>query len=120
MSKNDYSKTKPSLWKNHENIEFSSPRELLKWVSDDKQNHHLSKKVFEAVIDCVESNIDSVVVATINVMGMENDGIHIQIQKNNFQKIISGYTKRLMENEDYEILAEIKPSIEKYGFEISE
>jgi hypothetical protein len=53
-------------------------------------------------------------------MGMENDGIHIQIQKNNFQKIISGYTKRLMENEDYEILAEIKPSIEKYGFEISE
>jgi len=119
MSRSDYSKTKPIFWDNHEELEFQSPQELLKWVSDDKLNHHLSKKVFDAVIDCADRGINSMVVATISVMGMENDGIFIHIQKKNFQKIINGYTKRLIENEDYEILAEIKPRLEKYGFEIS-
>lgn len=120
MSRNDSYISKLSVWENHEKIEFSSPAELLLWVNDDRENYHLSKKVFQAVIDCMESKIDGMMIMTLVVMGMENDGIVIQIQRKNFNKIVNGYVKRLIENEDYEILSEIKPIIEKYGFEIWE
>jgi hypothetical protein len=120
MLKNDSYNTEYVLWKNHEVIELKSPAELLKWVNDDKSSYHLSKKIFGALIDCMEDNIDTMVVITINVMGSEKSGISIQIQRKNFQKIINGYVNKLIQNENYEMLAKIKPSIEKYGFEISQ
>ena len=120
MLKNDSYNTEYVLWKNHEVIELKSPAELLQWVNDDKSSYHLSKKIFSALIDCMEDNIDKMVVVTINVMGSENAGISIQIQRKNFQKIIDGYVNKLIENENYETLSEIKSSIQKYGFEISQ
>jgi 4-hydroxy-3-methylbut-2-en-1-yl diphosphate synthase IspG/GcpE len=120
MLKEDYYNTGKVFWKKHETFEFRSTSDLLNWVNDDKLNHHLSKKVFEAVMDCIDNDIDGMVVATISVMGLESDGILIQIQRKNFTKIVNGYIKRLIQNEDYEILSEIKPLLEKYGFEISE
>lgn len=123
MLKNDFYNTDNTdyvLWKNHEVIELKSPAELLKWVNDDKSSYHLSKRIFRAVMDCMEEGIDKMVVITINVAGSESNGISIQIQRKNFQKIINGYVAKLIENENYETLAEIKPSIEKYGFEISQ
>ena len=120
MSKSGSYNTEYVLWKNHEVIELRSPAELLKWVNDDRSSYHLSKKIFSALMDCMDEGIDKMVVVTINVSGSENAGISIQIQRKNFQKIINGYVNKLIENENYETLAEIKPSIEKYGFEISQ
>jgi hypothetical protein len=120
MLKNDSYNTDYVLWKNYEVIELKSPAELLEWINDDKSSYHLSKKIFSAVMDCMESNIDKMVIITINVMGSENSAISMQIQRKNFQKIINGYVNKLIKNENYEIIAEIKSSIEKYGFEISQ
>lgn len=104
------------LWINHENIEFKTTHEMMTWISDDKINFSLSDKVYDAMMDCLENNIERIIVATIIV---ENQTlVNISIRKQNFQKIFSSYVDRLMKVERYEKLAEIKKEIKKYGLEI--
>ena len=118
MSKEDYSTidVEIPLWINHENIEFKSTSEMMSWVMDDKVNFKLSDKVFDAMIDCLENSIDGIIVATIVVK--EQSRIDVLIRKQNFQKIFSSYTEKLLQAERYEKLAEIKQQVEKYGLEM--
>lgn len=118
MSKEDYSTIDDEipLWINHENIEFKSTSEMMSWVMDDKVNFKLSDKVFDAMIDCLDNSIDGIIVATIVVK--EQSRIDVLIRKQNFQKIFSSYTEKLLQAERYEKLAEIKQQVEKYGLEM--
>lgn len=118
MSKEDYSiiDDEIPLWINHENIEFKTTTEMMSWVMDDKVNFKLSDKVFDAMIDCLENDIDGIIVATIVVK--EQSRIDVLIRKQNFQKIFSSYTEKLLQAERYEKLAEIKQQIQKYGLEM--
>lgn len=118
MSKEDYSiiDDEIPLWINHENIEFKTTTEMMSWVMDDKVNFKLSDKVFDAMIDCLENDIDGIIVATIVVK--EQSRIDVLIRKPNFQKIFSSYTEKLLQAERYEKLAEIKQQIQKYGLEM--
>ena len=121
MSKEDYYYTIDDLdvpiWIHHEYLEFKSTDEMLIWASDDKSNFKLSDKVYDAMIDCLKNDIEALLVATLKVKFITDVGI--VIRKNNFQKILLAYTKRLMENESYEKLAKIKREVEKYGLEIT-
>lgn len=118
MSKEDYSiiDDEIPLWIKHENIEFKTTREMMSWVTDDKVNFTLSNKVYDAMLDCLENNIEGTIVATIIVK--EQSRIDVLIRKPNFQKILSSYTEKLIQAEKYEKLAEIKKQIQKYGLEI--
>lgn len=104
------------LWINHKNIEFNSVSSLMEWVSDDKINFTLSDKVYDAMVDCLENNIEGIIVATLVVKNQST--IDVLIRKPNFQKILSAYTERLLNAEKYEKLAEIKKQIQKYGLEM--
>ena len=104
------------LWVNHENIEFKTTTDMMSWVMDDKVNFKLSDKVFDAMIDCLENDVDGIIVATIVVK--EQSRIDVLIRKPNFQKIFSSYTEKLLQAERYEKLAEIKQQIQKYGLEM--
>ena len=117
MSKEDYyTNNDIPLWINHENIEFKSSDEMMSWVIDDKVNFSLSDKVYDAMIDCLETDIDATIVATIVVN--QETRIDVLIRKPNFQKIFSSYTEKLLQAERYEKLAEIKSQIQKYDLEI--
>ena len=117
MSKEDYyTNNDIPLWINHENIEFKSSDEMMSWVIDDKVNFSLSDKVYDAMIDCLETDIDATLVATIVVN--QETRIDVLIRKPNFQKIFSSYTEKLLQAERYEKLAEIKSQIQKYDLEI--
>ena len=118
MSKEDYSMIDDEipLWVNHENIEFKTTTDMMSWVMDDKVNFKLSDKVFDAMIDCLENDVDGIIVATIVVK--EQSRIDVLIRKPNFQKIFSSYTEKLLQAERYEKLAEIKQQIQKYGLEM--
>ena len=120
MSKKDYYNTDIQdipLWINHEYLTFRSSAEMLEWAADDKVNFNLSDKVYDAMVDCLENKIISLIVATIRI----DDGtqIDVLIRTENFQKILSAYIKRLIDAERYEKLAVIKEQIQKYGLEIS-
>jgi hypothetical protein len=56
------------------------------------------------------------IVASILVQGQSQ--IDVLIRRDNFQKILSGYTKRLLDAERYEKLDEIKKFVQKFGLEI--
>lgn len=119
MSKKDSYTTNSDgfpLWDNYEVMSFESSPDMLEWVQDDKQNFVLSDKVYNAMIDCLQKDIDGVIVATLTV----KDGaqIDVLIRRPNFQKIFSGYIERLLNGEKYERLAEIKQQVEKYGLEM--
>lgn len=118
MSKEDYSiiDDEIPLWVNHENIEFKTTHDMMSWVTDDKVNFTLSDKVYKAMIDCLENDIEGIIVATIVVK--EQSRIDVLIRKPNFQKILSSYTEKLLQAERYEKLAEIKQQIQKYGLEM--
>lgn len=118
MSKEDYSiiDDEIPLWIKHENLEFKTTQDMMTWVMDDKVNFTLSDKVYSAMIDCLENNIEGIIVATIVVK--EQSRIDVLIRKPNFQKILSSYTEKLLQSERYEKLAEIKQQIEKYGLEM--
>ena len=115
MSKEDYSMIDDEipLWVNHENIEFKTTTDMMSWVMDDKVNFKLSDKVFDAMIDCLENDVDGIIVATIVVK--EQSRIDVLIRKPNF---FSSYTEKLLQAERYEKLAEIKQQIQKYGLEM--
>lgn len=119
MSKKDYSITETDtipLWDRHEEILFQSAGEMLEWASNDKINFTLSDKVYDAMLDCLEDNVQAIIVATIII---ENGAqIEVLIRRDNFQKILSAYVERLLNVEKYERLAEIKQQIQKYGLEI--
>jgi hypothetical protein len=118
MLKKDYSTSNDiPIWINHDRMEFKSNDELMQWVSDDKTSFNLSRKVYRAMIDCLNNNIDAVIVVTLSVLN--ESMIDVLIRKENFQKILSAYTKRLIEMEDYEKLAEIKNEVDKFGLEIT-
>lgn len=104
------------LWERYEVMKFKTSVEMLEWVQDDRQNFTLSDKVYDAMIDCLKNNIEQIIVATISVK--DGSEIDVLIRKPNFQKILSGYTERLIDGEKYEKLAEIKKQIQKYGLEI--
>ncbi len=118
MSKEDYSTIDDEipLWINHKNIEFKTTQDMMVWIMDDKVNFTLSDKVFEAMVDCLENNIEGIIVATIIVTHQSR--IDVLIRKPNFQKIFSSYTEKLLQSERYEKLAEIKKRIQKYGLEM--
>ena len=118
MSKEDYSiiDDEIPLWLKHENFEFETTHDMMSWVMDDKLNFTLSDKVYQAMIDCLENNIGGIIVATIVVKHQSR--IDILIRKQNFQKILSSYTEKLLQAERYEKLSEIKKQIQKYDLEI--
>jgi hypothetical protein len=121
MSKSDYSNPNDQLsgiplWHFHETLKFNSGESMLEWAADDKLNFSLSDKVYLAMVDCLENDIESMIVASILVKGQTQ--IDVVIRKDNFQKILSGYTKRLLEAERYEKLDEIKRYVQKFGLEI--
>ena len=118
MSREDYyiNDKEIPLWINHENIEFKTTHEMMTWVQDDKVNFSLSDKVYDAMVDCLQNGIDGIIVATIMVVGQSQ--IDVLIRRPNFQKILSSYTKKLLDAERYEKLAEIKQQVQKYGLEI--
>lgn len=119
MSKKDYSHIEHNdipLWKYHEYIDFKTSGQMLEWVSNDKTNFTLSDKVYDAMLYCLKNGIEESIVATITV---ENGtAVDVVIRKPNFQKILSAYTKRLLDVENYEKLSSIKQDIEKYNLEI--
>lgn len=104
------------FWNGYEVMTFESSAEMLRWVRDDRVNFTLSDKVYDAMVDCLKDEIEQVIVATITVK--DGSQIDVLIRKPNFQKILSGYTKRLLDGEKYEKLAKIKNQIQKYGLEI--
>ena len=121
MSKSDYSNPNDQLseiplWHFHETLEFNSSESMLEWAADDKLNFSLSDKVYLAMVDCLENDIESMIVASILVQGQTQ--IDVLIRRDNFQKILSGYTKRLLDAERYEKLDEIKKFVQKFGLEI--
>jgi hypothetical protein len=118
MLNEDYSTTEHDvpLWVNHRNIEFKTMSSMMEWVSDDKLNFNLSDTVYTAMVDCLENNIDQIIVATIVVENQSS--IDVMIRRPNFQKILSSYIQRLLNAERYEKLAEIKKTVEKYDLEI--
>lgn len=120
MSKKDYSHIEHndiSLWKYHTYINFKTSAQLLEWASNDKKNFILSDKVYDAMLYCLENDIEESIVITILV---ENGvSLDVAIRKPNFQKILNVYTKRLLDVENYEKLSSIKKEIEKYNLEIS-
>lgn len=118
MSKKDSYISNDDLpkWIHYEEISFKSAAEMFQWIQDDKINFSLSDKVYEAMLDCLRDSMEKVLVATISVKN--ESAIDIIIRKPNFQKILSSYTKRLLNTEKYERLAEIKKEIEKYNLEI--
>ena len=118
MSKEDYSiiDDEMPLWINHENLEFKTTQDMMSWVIDDKVNFTLSDKVYSAMLDCLENNIEGIIVATIVVN--KETRIDVLIRKPNFQKIFSSYTEKLLQAERYEKLAEIKQQVQKYDLEM--
>jgi hypothetical protein len=120
MSKKDYSTIERQdipIWENHEFIDFKTSAEMLEWVSNDKVNFNLSDKVYSAMIHCLDNQTNEIIVATITV---ENGSvIDVIIRKQNFQKIFSSYTERLLITENYEKLAVIKKQVQKYNLEIT-
>jgi hypothetical protein len=120
MSKKDSSITKTDdipVWIKHQNLDFRSNAEMLSWVTDDKVNFTLSDKVYEAMVDCLENEINAIIVATIRVEG--GSQIDVMIRKDNFQKIFGSYVERLLAAEKYERLAVIKQQVQKYNLEIT-
>ena len=103
MSKKDYSHIEHndiSLWKYHTYINFKTSAQLLEWATDDKKNFTLSDKVYDAMLYCLENDIEESIVMTILV---ENGvSLDVAIRKPNFQKILNVYTKRLLDVENYE------------------
>ena len=119
MSKKDSYTTNTDgipFWDRYEVMSFNSSTEMLSWVQDDKENFILSDRVYDAMMDCLERNMEQVIVATLSVAGISE--IDVLIRKPNFQKILSGYTDRLLNAEKYERLAEIKQQIQKYNLEM--
>jgi len=119
MSKSDYSISNSStipLWVNHENIDFNTSAEMLSWVSDDKLNFILSDMVYDAMIYCLNEEMEEIIVATIWVKN--ETSVDVVIRKPNFQKILSAYTERLLTAEKYEKLAVIKQQIQKFDLEM--
>jgi hypothetical protein len=121
MSRKDYYTSNEQLgetplWHFHETLKFNSGESMLEWAADDKLSFSLSDKVYLAMIDCLENDIDSMIVASILVKGQTQ--IDVVIRKDNFQKILSGYTNRLLQAERYEKLDEIKKKVQTFGLEI--
>ena len=119
MSKKDYyaSENKDiKRWSGYEEFTFFSSDDMLKWVQDDKLNFTLSDKVYRAMMECLKENIDSMIVGTLIVVG--GNQIDILIRKDNFQKIFSAYTKRLLDLEEYENLAKIKNETQPFNLEM--
>lgn len=118
MSKNDsyINENDLTLWSKYEEIQFKSTSELMNWVSDDKINFTLSDKVYDAMIDCLKSKIDGVIVASLVVL--DGSEISVVIRKPNFQKILSSYSERLLKNEEYEKLSKIKQEVTEFGLEL--
>ena len=117
MLKSDYSNSDDiPLWGKHEYIEFNSAGEMMGWVSEDKRTFDLSQKVYEAMVDCLENEIPECIVATLEIKNQTT--IDVLIRRENFQKILSAYTKRLLEIENYEKLMEIKEEVGRFGLEI--
>lgn len=118
MSKNDsyLNDENLSLWDKYEQITFDSTTDLMNWVSDDKVNFTLSDKVYSAMIDCLRDDFYGVVVASLIVK--DGSEISVIIRKPNFQKILSSYTQRLLQKEDYEKLSKIKNEVEQFGLEL--
>lgn len=117
MLKKDLSddNTEIPKWENHEEISFKTSVEMLKWIRDDKENFFLSDKVYDAMIHCLENNIDAIIVSTIRVTDLSD--IEVLIRKENFQQILSSYTERLLKIEDYEKLHKIKLEVTKFNLD---
>lgn len=119
MLNEDYSTNNNSdipLWIKHENIDFNTSAEMLEWVSNDKVNFILSDMVYDAMMYCLTEGHERLIVATIWVKNETT--VDVVISKQNFQKILSAYTERLLKAEKYERLSEIKKDVEKYNLEL--
>ena len=117
MLKNDYSASDDiPLWGKHEYLEFDSAGEMMSWVSEDKRTFNLSHKVYEAMMDCLQNDISECIVATLEIKNQTT--IDVLIRQDNFQKILKAYVERLLREEDYERLIQIKEETARFGLEI--
>lgn len=123
MSKKDYSDepiVSAPLSENYKIFTFSSSRELLEWAGKDNDSLELSHLVFNAIVECLENEIDSIIVATLQIDDGVPTEIDVLVRRINFQKILSAYVTKLLNNENYEKLSEVKDTIEKWGLEFPE
>jgi hypothetical protein len=117
MLNEDYSTNDDTpLWASHKVIEFNTIQEMMLWVSDDESSFSLSDKVYDAMIDCLDNNIEKIIVTTLTVKDYSE--IDVIIRQSNFQEILSSYTQKLLKFEKYERLAEVKNQIKKYNLAI--
>lgn len=123
MSKKDYLDSVPTdvqVSSNYQVFTFNSSEELLSWSRKDNESLELSNLVFDAIVECVEDKLDVVIVATLRIEDGAPTMIDVIARKENFNKIISSYVRKLLANENYERLLEVKEITKKWDLEFPE
>jgi len=123
MSKKDYLDSVPTdvqVSTNYQVFTFNSSEELLSWSRKDNESLELSNLVFDAIVECMEDKLDVVIVATLRIEDGAPTMIDVIARKENFNKIISSYVRKLLANENYERLLEVKEITKKWDLEFPE
>lgn len=123
MSKKDYLDSVPTdvqVSSNYQVFTFNSSEELLSWSRKDNESLELSNLVFDAIVECMEDKLDVVIVATLRIEDGAPTMIDVIVRKENFNKIISSYVRKLLANENYERLLEVKEITKKWDLEFPE
>jgi|DEB0MinimDraft_3_1074331.scaffolds.fasta_scaffold05075_6 hypothetical protein len=123
MSKKDYLDSVPTdvqVSSNYQVFTFNSSEELLSWSRKDNESLELSNLVFDAIVECMEDKLDVVIVATLRIEDGAPTMIDVIARKENFNKIISSYVRKLLANENYERLLEVKEITKKWDLEFPE
>ena len=123
MSKKDYLDSVPTdvqVSSNYQVFTFNSSEELLSWSRKDNESLELSNLVFDAIVECMEDKLDVVIVATLRIEDGAPTMIDVIARKENFNKIISSYVRKLLANENYERLLEVKVITKKWDLEFPE
>lgn len=123
MSKKDYLDSVPTdvqVSSNYQVFTFNSSEELLSWSRKDNESLELSNLVFDAIVECMEDKLNVVIVATLRIEDGAPTMIDVIVRKENFNKIISSYVRKLLANENYERLLEVKEITKKWDLEFPE
>jgi hypothetical protein len=123
MSKKDYLDSVPTdvqVSSNYQVFTFNSSEELLSWSRKDNESLELSNLVFDAIVECMEDKLNVVIVATLRIEDGAPTMIDVIARKENFNKIISSYVRKLLANENYERLLEVKEITKKWDLEFPE
>jgi hypothetical protein len=100
-------------WIGYRRIVFSSSKELLGWINDNRETLELSDMIFNATIACFKENTDQLLVATLVADNVAD--IDVITKTDSFNEMVTIYSTKLLEAEQYEKLAEIKALTESIG-----